>query len=134
MAIQDDLLVIADFSGLVHCLNSVTGKVHWTYDMLASAWGSPLVVDGKVYIGDEDGDMAIFRLSADPQVAMREEAGQLVPYYGEPNMGSSVYSTPIVADNILYISNRTHLFAIEPDEQGPDTKKPVARNKGATDK
>ena len=28
-------------------------------------------------------------------------------------MGNSVYSTPIVADNVLYISNRTHLFAIE---------------------
>jgi outer membrane protein assembly factor BamB len=115
VAIRDDLLYIADFSGLVHCLNAATGKVHWTYDMLASAWGSPLVVDGKVYIGDEDGDMAIFQHSADPNVAMRVDGDQHVPFYGEPNMGSSVYSTPIVAGGILYISNRTHLFAIAPD-------------------
>ena len=37
----------------------------------------------------------------------------LVPYHGEINMGNSVYSTPIVSGNTLYISNRTHLFAID---------------------
>jgi hypothetical protein len=77
--------------------------------MLAAAWGSPLIVEDKVYVGDEDGDVAIFRHSADPDVAMEDDA----PALGEINMGNSVYSTPIVADNVLYIANRTHLFAIE---------------------
>jgi outer membrane protein assembly factor BamB len=109
VAIMDDILYIADFSGLFHCLNAMTGKVNWVYDMLAAAWGSPLIVDGKVYVGDEDGDVAIFRHSADPKVAMDDG----MPALGEINMGNSVYSTPIVADNVLYIANRTHLFAIE---------------------
>jgi len=113
VAIKDDILYIADFSGLFHCIDAKTGRVHWAYDMLAAAWGSPLVVEDKVYIGDEDGDVAIFRHSADPEVAM--ESGE--PYYGEINMGNSVYSTPIVADNVLYIANRTHLFAIEEGAQ-----------------
>jgi outer membrane protein assembly factor BamB len=119
VAIKDDILYIADFSGLFHCLDAKTGKVHWVYDMLAAAWGSPLVVDDKVYIGDEDGDIAIFRHSADPNVAMKDDA----PYYGEINMGNSVYSTPIVADNVLYIANRTHLFAIE---EGAEPVMPLA--------
>lgn len=113
VAIKDDVLYIADFSGLFHCLDAKTGKVHWTYDMLAQAWGSPLIVEEKVYIGDEDGQVAIFRHSADPNVAMKDDGGEMVPYYGEIEMGNSVYSTPIVANNVLYISNRTHLFAIE---------------------
>ena len=113
VAIKDNVLYIADFSGLFHCLDAKTGKVHWVYDMLAAAWGSPVIVEEKVYIGDEDGDVAIFRHSADPNVAMKDDDGDLVPFYGELNMGNSVYSTPIVADNVLYISNRTHLFAIE---------------------
>ena len=117
VAIKDGILYIADFSGLFHCLNAKSGKPHWTYDMLSAAWGSPLIVDGKVYIGDEDGDVAIFRHSADPKVAMKEEGGDMVPHYGEINMGNSVYSTPIVADNVLYIANRTHLFAIAVDEE-----------------
>ena len=122
VAIQDGLLFIADFSGLLHCLDTKTGRPHWTYDMLASAWGSPLIVEGKVYIGDEDGDVAIFRLSADPTEAMQKIDGEWQPINARlvdggsvevVNMGNSVYSTPIVVDNVLLISNRTHLFAIE---------------------
>jgi outer membrane protein assembly factor BamB len=111
VAIKDDILYIADFSGLFHCLDAKTGKPHWSYDMLAAAWGSPLIVEGKVYIGDEDGEVAVFRHSADPEVAMDD--GE--PYYGTQDMGNSVYSTPIVADNVLYVCNRTHLFAITPE-------------------
>ena len=99
--IKDDLLFIADFSGLFHCLDAKTGKVHWTYDMLAASWASPLIVDGKVYIGDEDGDICVFELSAEQKLL------------SEINMGSSVYSTPVVANNVLFIANKDHVFAIE---------------------
>ncbi len=102
VTIKDDLLFVADFSGLFHCLDAKTGKLHWTYDMLAAAWGSPLIVGGHVYIGDEDGDLAIFKLSKEPQEPIEEI-----------NMGNSVYSTPIIANGVLFISNRTHVFAIE---------------------
>jgi len=99
--IKDDLLFIADFSGLFHCLDAKTGKVHWTYDMLAASWASPLIVDGKVYIGDEDGDICVFELSAEQKLL------------SEINMLSSVYSTPVVANNVLFIANKDHVFAIE---------------------
>jgi outer membrane protein assembly factor BamB len=112
VAIKDDILYIADFSGLFHCLDANTGKPYWTYDMLSATWGSPLVVDGKVYIGDEDGDVAVFKHSSDPKVAMEGEGDDRKPALGEISMGNSVYSTPIVAQNVLYIANRTNLFAI----------------------
>lgn len=117
VAIKDNVLYISDFSGLFHCLDAKTGKVHWTHDMLAAAWGSPLIVDEKVYIGDEDGDVTIFKLSPEKEILSIDE-------YGDPgpiNMGNSVYSTPIVADNVLYITNKTHLFAIT--EQKEESEK-----------
>jgi hypothetical protein len=46
---------------------------------------------------------------------MKEEDGEMVPAYAVNNMGASVYSTPVVAADVLYISNQTHLFAITPD-------------------
>src|SRR6185295_7085437 len=46
--IKDDILYIADFSGLFHCLNAKTGKFYWNYDLLAACWGSALLVDGHV--------------------------------------------------------------------------------------
>ena len=127
VAIQDDLLFIADFSGLFHCFDALTGKRHWSYDMLAAAWGSPLIVDGHVYIGDEDGDVAVFNLSADPAKAMKDidddpEEVEYAPINSDENgdvvnMNNSVYSTPIVANNVLFIANKTHVFAIAPDEK-----------------
>ena len=60
-------------------------------------------------------EVAIFRHSADPNEAMKEVDGEMGPYYGTRSMGGSVYSTPAIAGNVLYISNPTHLFAITPD-------------------
>jgi outer membrane protein assembly factor BamB len=103
VAIKNDLLFVPDFSGLFHCVDAKTGKEHWSYDMLAAAWGSAMIVGDKVYIGDEDGDIAIFNLSKEKHDPV-----------AEINMGNSVYSTPIVANNVLYIANKDHVFAIAP--------------------
>jgi outer membrane protein assembly factor BamB len=110
--IKNDLLVISDFSGLVHCLNAKTGIPHWTCDLLAACWGTPLIVEDKVYVGDEDGDVAIFDLTPDPSNFTQEDPDGLVPLH-EINMDNSLCTTPIVVNNVLYIANRTHLFAIE---------------------
>jgi outer membrane protein assembly factor BamB len=99
-AIADGLLYIADFSGFLHCLDAATGAPYWTFDMLAAVWGSPLVVDGKVYLGDEDGDVIVL------------QAGKAMKKLGEPNLGSAVYATPVPANGVLYIMNRSQLYAI----------------------
>jgi outer membrane protein assembly factor BamB len=101
VAIKDNLLAIADLSGLFHCLDAKTGERHWTYDMLAAVWGSPLMADGKIYLGDEDGDVAVFELSPERKLL------------AENNMEASVYSTPVAVDQTLFISTRTHLVAIQ---------------------
>ncbi len=106
VAIKNGLLVIADLSGLVHCLDSKTGKPHWTHDMLAACWSSPLIVEDRVYIGDGDGDVAIFELSAEKNLI------------SEVNMGAAVYSTAVVANNVLYIARFDGLFAIAPAAKG----------------
>lgn len=131
VAIKNDLLFIADFSGLFHCMDarkideSVTNPdgthspvQYWKYDMFSGAWGSPLIVDGKVYIGDEDGDVAVVKLSADPKVALKEVDGEMVPLNadenGDPvNVGNAVYSSPVSANNTLFIVNKSTIFAIE---------------------
>ena len=103
VAVKDDVLVIADLAGLFHCLDAKTGKVHWTYDMLAAMWGSPLIADKKIFIGDEDGDMAVFELS------------KKMNLLAENDMGSSVYSGPVAVDDVLYISTRSQLIAVKAD-------------------
>lgn len=116
VAIKDDLLFIADFSGLVHCLDAKTGKPNWTYDMLAASWGSPLIVGDKVYFGDEDGEIAIFKVSAEVQ----EEPIETM------SMGSAVLTSPVVANDTLFIANRNRLFAIQEGAKSDPPKKRTA--------
>jgi outer membrane protein assembly factor BamB len=105
VAIKDGLLFVADFSGLFHCLDLKTGVPYWTYDMLAAAWGSPMIVEDRVYIGDEDGDICVFKLSKEMELL------------AENTMANSVYSTPVVANNTLFIANKDHVFAIKAEEE-----------------
>ncbi len=84
----------------MHCLDAKTGKPYWTYDLNSPVWGSPLLADGKVYLGDADGDLAVFKASSEmkkPTVI---------------DMADSVYSTPVPANGVLYVMTRTQLFAI----------------------
>ncbi len=108
-AIYDGMIFYADFSGFLHCLDVKTGKPFWVHDMFAAIWGSPLVVDGKVYLGDEDGDIAILQATREKKVI------------AEINMGSSVYCTPVPANGALIIANRNQLYAIA------ESKKSVAQ-------
>ena len=104
--IRDGLLVIGDYSGLVHCLDAKTGKLHWTHDMMTAIWGSALIADNKIYLGNEDGDVVVFELSATLKILAQNA------------MDDAVYSTPSVVDNTLYISTRNHLFAIGETKAG----------------
>jgi outer membrane protein assembly factor BamB len=110
-SIADGLLYIADLSGFVYCFDANTGQKHWTYDAFAAIWGSTFVADGKVYIGDEDGDIAVLR------------AGKKMELLHEVNMGAAVYTTPAAKDGVIYVASRTKLFAIE---GGIPAKKPEA--------
>jgi outer membrane protein assembly factor BamB len=102
-SIVDDVLYIPDFSGFLHCVDALTGKEYWTHDMLAAVWGSTLVVDGHVYLGDEDGDITVLA------------TGKTKKVLAEQNMGSAVYATAVPAHGRLFINNRNQLFAISVD-------------------
>jgi outer membrane protein assembly factor BamB len=100
VAIHDGLVYAADLSGFVYCFDAKTGQRHWRYDTAAAIWGSPFVADGKVYIGDEDGDVAVLR------------AGKTLEVLSEINLGAAVYTTPVADQGTLYIVSRTKLFAL----------------------
>ncbi len=100
VAIHDGILYAVNFSGFLHALDVKTGEMHWEHDMLAAVWGSPYVVDGKVFIGDEDGDLSVL------------QAGPSLEVLSEINFGNTIYSTPVVANGTLFIMTRSHLYAI----------------------
>jgi outer membrane protein assembly factor BamB len=102
---QTDLLYVADYSGFVYCLDADTGELQWKHDMLAHMWGSTLVADGKLYLGDEDGDFVILSATREKEVI------------SETNFGVPIYSTPIEANGVVYVATQTHLYALDSEGQ-----------------
>jgi outer membrane protein assembly factor BamB len=113
-SIKDGLLYLADLSGFVYCFDAKTGKQHWKYDAFAAIWGSTFVADGKVYIGDEDGDIAVLK------------TGTKMELLHETNMGAAVYTTPVAKDGVIYVASRTKLFALEEGIPAKAAEKPAA--------
>ena len=57
-----------------------------------------------MYVGDEDGDLAVFSASKEERLL------------SETNLGAPIYSTPVVANGVLYVASNTHLFAFARNE------------------
>ncbi len=104
-AIAEGVLYISSLSGFLHALDPETGEEFWTYDTFAAVWGSAFVVDGKVFLGDEDGDVAVLR------------AGKEMELLGEYNLGAAVYCTPVARDGVLYILTRNRIWAFKDGAQ-----------------
>ena len=100
-AIKDDIMYICDLAGYLYCFDTKTGKRHWRYDLTSAVWSSPIIVDDKVYIGDEDGDICVLKHTQEKPVVLNEM-----------HMGSAVYTTPSPANGVLYIATKSQLFAI----------------------
>jgi outer membrane protein assembly factor BamB len=99
-SVKDGLIYITEYDGDLHCLDAKTGKPHWVHETQSRIWGSTLVADGKVFLPTEDGDLHILA------------AGKEKKVISKINFGAPVYSSPIVANNVLYVATMTHLFAI----------------------
>ncbi|MBA4148083.1 MAG: PQQ-binding-like beta-propeller repeat protein [Verrucomicrobia bacterium] len=114
---ESGLLFVGDFSGFVHCLDVETGKLHWVYDMKAHMWGSTFVADGKVFVGDEDGDFVI--LPAKKDFDPKKDK----PLF-ETNLNAPIYGTPIVANGAVYIQSNTHLYSFNDQSKVQGDKAP----------
>ncbi|MBV9122103.1 MAG: PQQ-binding-like beta-propeller repeat protein, partial [Planctomycetes bacterium] len=90
-AIQDGLLYAAEVEGFLDCFDAKTGQRYWSEDLKTAVWGSPYAVDGKVYLGNDDGDMTIFA------------QGKEVKAVGKVEMGESLKSTPVTVNGVLYV-------------------------------
>ena len=103
--IAEGLVIYPDMSGFVHCVDLETGERYWEYDMFAACWGSPMVVDGKILIGDEDGEITILALDK----GENGEANEL----DVKEFNSSIYSTPTIANGRMFVSDRSRLYCFK---------------------
>ena len=97
-SIADGLLYAADYSGRVHCLDVETGKPHWVYDTKGHIWSSTLVADGKVYIGNEEGELTVLK------------HGKEMKKLGVIEFPAPLMSSPVAANGALIVTTMTHIY------------------------
>ena len=121
VAVADGLLYAVDLDGFLSCFDAQTGQRYWRYDMQAGVWGSPLVVDGKVMLGNTDGEVAVL------------QDGKELKELARNDMRSGVYGSAAVANGTLYVATQKALYAIAGDaaehsaESAPATRPTTTR-------
>lgn len=108
-SIADGLLFVADYSGFIHCFDAKTGEKYWEHDSFSHIWGSTLAADGKVYIGNENGDLIVLPADKEADDGEPEPINTIAMY-------DPVYSSPIVANGVLYVATASQLYAIEAED------------------
>jgi len=103
VAVADGLVYAAEYAGKVHCLDADTGELAWFHDTQDEIWSSPLVVDGKVFIGSRKA----FTVLA---------AGRQKKTLAVIRLGSPLWSIPCAANKTLFVASQRNLWAVE--EQG----------------
>ncbi|HEY7154951.1 MAG TPA: PQQ-binding-like beta-propeller repeat protein [Gemmataceae bacterium] len=108
VAIHNGLVLAAETTGYVQCLDARTGRHYWTYDAKATICSSPLIADGKVYIGDENGIVHVLALSREKKLLARND------------MDEAVNAPAVFANGVLYVVTDWKLYAIRADGKGGD--------------
>lgn len=104
-AVHDGLVYATDTDGRLHCLDAATGAVHWIHEawvkpgQRASYWASPVVADGRVYVGTRHGLFLTF------------EAGRTQRLLASVELGSPISACAVAANGTLYVTTMNRLYA-----------------------
>ena len=97
-------LFLADCGRMFHCLNPATGKLNWTHEIEGECWASPLIADGKVYLGTRSGAFYVFAADAEKHLLQHLE-------FREP-----ISATTTAANGALYIATMSKLYCVKKNQ------------------
>jgi outer membrane protein assembly factor BamB len=98
-SIVDDIVYVADYSGLIHAVDANTGEKLSVYDTKGHIWGSTLYIDGKIYVGNEEGELHIIK------------AGKQMEKIAVIDFPGAIFATPVYANGTLYVMTMSQLYA-----------------------
>ncbi len=103
-AVYDGMVFVADCGGTLHCVDAKTGKPFWTYKTHGDFWASPMIADGKVYIGNRRGQFIVLAAAKELNVISTID------------LHDPISGTVTVANGTLYIATMKHLYAVRDDK------------------
>ena len=107
VAVADGLVFVADTAHTIHCLDADSGRCYWTHSTRegATCFSSPLVADGKVYLGK----------------AILSASKKLQLHAGIKNSQNTAYSSHCMANGVVFAVIGERLWAIcDKGDRQPD--------------
>lgn len=99
LVVGDELIMVGD-KGVATCLDARTGRLVWSQRLGGNFSSSPLDADGRIYVGNRDGDT--FVISAGP--TYRLEATN--------HLDGQIFATPAAVGDALYLRTDEALYRI----------------------
>jgi outer membrane protein assembly factor BamB len=99
LLVGENLFLWGD-GGIVVCVKPATGEILWQERVGGNYFGSPICADGKIWAMSAKGELVVLAASG-----MFKELGRV-------DLGEPSHSTPAVADGVLYLRTRSHLFSV----------------------
>ena len=101
-----DRLYTIDNSAIVGAFDLKTGARLWEKTLGTLQKGSPVLADGKLYVGTENGKFYILRPSATGVEVLDEDL------LGTAQSPEAIVASPIVADGRVYVTSMDAMYAI----------------------
>jgi len=128
--VVDDVLYIGELPGYIHCLDARTGQEYWHYDTKSAMWFGPHFADGKLFIGNDSGDLYVWNHVKEPATiqdfdpnAPNQKAANAIRRARHNDVASNyllskiqfdapIRTAPCSANGVLYVMTEKTLYAI----------------------
>lgn len=106
--IAEGRVYFPDDIGTLYCRDAKTGKKHWNYTYGRDARGSPVLADGKIYVGEVGSKFHILQPGAKKCKALDE-----VEFFSADGKTEiEVNGTPAIANGRLYFTTSEEIYCV----------------------
>src|SRR5262249_6354141 len=112
----DGRLYMPNDLGLLFCLDAKTGEQKWVTRYGKNTKGSPVIGDGKLYIGDVDGTFSIYELQGDkaPKLLQKQQ------------FAAEINGTPSIVNSRVYFLTSEECYCLAAKDGKPEPGTPPA--------
>jgi outer membrane protein assembly factor BamB len=101
LLVGNEFYFVDDKTGIMTCLDAHSGEEIWRDRLGGSFSASPLFADGKIYVGNRDGEMTVLK------------PGRTFNVLSKNTLDGRYYASPVVIDNALILRTETALYRIQ---------------------
>lgn len=119
--IHDGRLYITDEIGKLFCLDAKTGEQHWRFNYGRDSRGSPVLADGKIYIGEVNSKFYILEPGAK---SCKKLSTTFFPAVAGGSANVEINGSAAVANGKVYFATSEELFCIAEPKRTPSKTVP----------